>query len=150
MRSELKIRAPRHLVWSTLADLEGVSRWNPGIKSAECTTDNREGLGATRRCHMRPSGWMTETISEWQPERVIGFAIENAPPIKTGQARFVLSDSGDGAVTILEASFEYEVRFGPLGPVIDRLVVQRQFASAWPKAMEGLRLFAEDLSSTAA
>ena len=59
-----------------------------------------------------------------EPEQVIAFAIENAPPIRTGLARFILSD--DEAGTRLQATFDYEVRFGPLGPVIDRLIVHRQ------------------------
>jgi len=90
---------------------------------------------------MHPSGWMVESVTEWEPERAIAFAIENAPPIRTGLARFVLSD--DEAGTTLRASFDYEVRFGPLGPVIDRLVVHRHLSSAWNDGMEGLRRHVE-------
>ena len=135
--NDLLIRAPRHLVWETLADLEGVSQWNPSIDAAECISEVRRGLGARRRCYMHPSGWMVESVSEWEPEEVIAFTIENAPPIKTGLARFVLSD--DEAGTRLQATFDYEVRFGPLGPVIDRLVVHRHLSSAWNDGMDGLR-----------
>ncbi|MFW2383038.1 MAG: SRPBCC family protein [Acidimicrobiales bacterium] len=136
IRSDLTTPAPRHLVWGVLADLEGVSTWNPGIDSAECVSEIRNGLGARRRCYMHPSGWMVESVSEWEPETVIAFTIEDAPPLKSGLGRFVLADTASG--TRLTASFDYEVRFGPLGPVIDRLIVHRQLSAAWDEGMAGL------------
>ena len=148
IRSDLLIRGPRHLVWETLADLEGVSQWNPGIDAAECISDVRRGLGARRRCYMHPSGWIVESVSEWEPEEVIAFTIENAPPIKTGVARFVLSDDGPGLR--LRAAFDYEVRFGPLGPVIDRLVVYRQLSTAWNTGMTALVSHVEQLAGASA
>jgi uncharacterized protein YndB with AHSA1/START domain len=141
LKTDRVIRAPRQLVWETLADLEGVSAWNPAIDAAECISEVRHGLGARRRCHMHPSGWMVESVSEWEPERVIAFTIDNAPPIKTGLGRFVLSDDELG--TRLQASFDYEVRFGPLGPVIDRLIVHRQLSAAWDEGMAGLTRYLE-------
>jgi uncharacterized protein YndB with AHSA1/START domain len=137
MRTDVVIGAPRHLAWETLADLEGVSRWNPAVDAAECVSDQRRGIGALRRCYMHPSGWIVESVTEWEPDLVIAFAIENATPIRTGLARFVLSD--DQAGTRLQATFNYEVRFGPLGPVIDRQIVHRHLSSAWNDGMDGLR-----------
>ena len=145
MRTDMVIEAPRHLAWEALADLEVVSRWNPAIDGAECISDKRQGLGARRRCYMHPSGWMVESVTEWEPEQIIAFAIENAPPIRIGLARFVLSD--DEAGTRLQATFNYEVRFGPLGPVIDGLVVHRYLSSAWSDGMDGLRRHLEDGAS---
>ena len=92
MRTDIVVRAPRLMVWETLADLEGVSAWNPAIDAAECISDQRVGVGARRRCYMHPSGWMIESVSEWRPGEVIAFTVENAPPIKTGRARFVMSE----------------------------------------------------------
>ncbi len=146
MRTDLMIRAPRRLVWETLADLESVSAWTPAIDAAECISYQRTGLGARRRCYMHPSGWMIESISEWEPEELIAFTIDNAPPIKTGLGRFVLTDDPTG--TRLQASFDYEVRFGPLGPVVGRLIVHRQLSSAWNEGMAGLRRHVEELVNT--
>ena len=145
IQTNIVIGAPRYLAWEALADLEGVSRWNPAIDAAECISEQRQGLGARRRCYMHPSGWMVESVVEWEPEQIIAFAIENAPPIRTGLTRFVLSD--DEAGTRLQATFNYEVRFGPLGPVIDRLIVHRHLHSAWTDGMDGLRRYLEGQAS---
>ena len=145
IRTDMVIRAPLHQAWEVLADLEGVSRWNPAIDAAVCISEERRGLGARRRCYMHPTGWMVESVTEWEPDQVIAFAIENAPPITIGLTRFVLSD--DEAGTRLRATFNYEVRFGPLGPVIDRLVVHRHLSSAWNDSMDGLRKHLEEHAS---
>lgn len=139
--ADLLLDAPRWLVWDTLADLEGVGHWNPAIDRAECLSDRRQGVGATRRCWMHPSGWMTETVSEWEPMRRIAFTVDEATPLRGGLGRFVLSDTVGGSR--VRASFDYEMRFGPLGPVIDRLLVHRQLAAGWRAAMAGLQRHVE-------
>mgnify|MGYP001815503385 CR=1 FL=1 len=148
LHTEMTLPAPRDLVWATLADLEGVSVWNPSIEEAECISDQVTGLGARRRCRMRPSGWMTETVTEFELGRCIAFTVDKATPLKSGVGRFVLADSG--ADTSFVATFDYEIRFGPLGPVIDRLVVHRQHRSAWNDGMEGLRRHIDDLAQASA
>jgi len=142
LRSDVIIQAPRRLVWAALADLEAVSEWNPTVDRAECVSRRRQGIGARRRCYMHPSGWVVESVSEWEPVDSIGFTVEDAAPLRTGIGRFVLCEDGPG--TRLEATFDYEVRFGPLGPVIDRLVVRRNLSSAWSSAIAGLRDHVED------
>lgn len=144
LSTDTVLRADRSLVWATLADLEGVSTWNPAIDHAECTTEIRHGLGARRRCVMHPSGEMIESVTEWVPERCIAFTVDNAPPFKWAVGRFELDDVEDG--TRLAATFTYEVRYGPLGPVIDRLVVHRQLSAAWATGMAGLRHHVEHLA----
>ena len=134
-------------MWEVLSDLEGVAEWNPGIDRAECLADTRRGLGARRRCFMHPSGWMTETVTEWQSGELIAFSVEDAPPLKEGMARFMLTDHG--LHTRLEASFGYQVKLGPLGPVIDRLIVHRQLHTSWRQSIEGLRNHSESLARTA-
>ncbi|MEO1060954.1 MAG: SRPBCC family protein [Actinomycetota bacterium] len=141
LRADIVIAAPRTRVWDLLADLESVALWSPAVRAAECTSDRPRGLGAQRRCHMRPRGWLTETVTAWEPERLIELTVDQASPIKHGVGRFELSDHGRG--TRLRAGFLYEVRLGPLGPVIDRLVVHRQLSSSWEQAVQGLRGHAE-------
>ena len=57
MRTDMVIAAPWCLARETLADLEGVSQWNPTVDAAECVSDQRQGLGArgSGRCYMHPT-----------------------------------------------------------------------------------------------
>jgi uncharacterized protein YndB with AHSA1/START domain len=141
MQTEVVINAPRQLVWDALADIRSVVAWNPGIDDVECLSEETTGLGARRRCFTHPTGWMTESITEWQECSLVAFSIEDAPPLKNGVARFALSDENSG--TKLDAQFEYEVKLGPIGPVVDRLIVHRKLSAAWQQGIEGLRNYTE-------
>ena len=81
-------------------------------------------------------------VSEWEEGTCVAFSVEDATPLKNGVARFVLSDEVDG--TRVDARFDYEVKLGPLGPVIDRLIVHRQLVSAWQRGLDGLREYTQD------
>jgi uncharacterized protein YndB with AHSA1/START domain len=142
LRFDLRIDAPRRLVWGALADIEAVVKWHPGIADVECVSDMRGGVGARRRCYTHPTGWMTESITDWSEGELIVFTIDDAAPLKNGVVRFELSDVGDA--TWLESTFEYDVKLGPLGPVIDRLIVHRRLGESFGSGVEGLREYAEE------
>jgi NAD(P)-dependent dehydrogenase (short-subunit alcohol dehydrogenase family)/uncharacterized protein YndB with AHSA1/START domain len=144
LKTDLVIDAPRHMVWDALVDIEAVVTWNPGIDDVECISRMRSGVGATRRCYTHPTGWMTESVTAWVDRELIVFDIEDAAPLKNGTARYQLADERGG--TRLAASFDYEVKLGPLGPVIDRLIVHKQLGTAWNGALEGLKDFTETQS----
>jgi uncharacterized protein YndB with AHSA1/START domain len=141
MQTDLVINAPRQVVWDALSDIRSVVAWNPGIDDVECLSEHTTGLGARRKCFTHPTGWMTESITDWQEGRLIAFSIEDAPPLKNGVARFALSNENSG--TKLDALFEYEVKLGPIGPVVDRLIVHRKLLSAWRRGIDGLRNYTE-------
>ncbi|MCL1592734.1 MAG: SRPBCC family protein [Actinomycetia bacterium] len=138
---ETVITAPRYVVWDALADIRTVVEWNPGIDDVECLSDQVSGIGARRRCFTHPTGWMTESVVEWSVGSVVAFSVEDAPPLKNGLARIVLNDITSG--TSVDAVFDYEVKLGPLGPVIDRLIVHRQLTAAFERGLNGLRDYTE-------
>jgi hypothetical protein len=53
-----------------------------------------------------------------------------------------LRPSGDA--TEVEARAEYQLALGPLGPVMDRLMVQRQFGKMLERSLGGLQPYVED------
>jgi uncharacterized protein YndB with AHSA1/START domain len=141
LERELVIAAPRLMVWEALSEMKTVSEWNPSIDDVECLSDQISGLGARRRCFTHPTGWMTESVTEWEEGTRVVFSVDDAPPLKNGAAVFDLSDEMDA--TRVDARFDYEVKLGPLGPVIDRLIVHRQLLSAWQRGLDGLREYTE-------
>ena len=141
LRTDLVIDAPRHMVWDALSDIEAVVKWNPGIDDVECISKMRRGVGASRRCYTHPTGWMSESVTGWVERELSVFDIQDAAPLRNGTAQFLLSDENGG--TRLEATFEYEVKLGPLGPVINRLIVHKRLSAAWNSGLEGLQDFTE-------
>ena len=51
-----RIAAPVEMVWAALADIGSIADWNPGVVASHTTSDQAEGLGATRYCDLGRAG----------------------------------------------------------------------------------------------
>ena len=69
LRHHIRIEAPVEAVWKAVADLVAVQHYNRMVTSARFVSDRREGVGATRRCELKPKGWVEERVWEWSPPR---------------------------------------------------------------------------------
>lgn len=56
----IRIDAPSEKVWTILAALDALDRYDPGVIRSEIVTPTREGRGAARRCDLKPRGWFKE------------------------------------------------------------------------------------------
>ena len=134
------ISAERSVVWATLANLEGISAWNPNVSSASCDDAYGE-IGATRTCHFTRGGHIDEVVSEWVEGERIQFAIGSHGGIRSADMGTELTQVGN--TTVVRATIDYHVAFGPLGPVIDRVVMSRQMARMLDTALHGLKQYLE-------
>jgi len=141
---ELKrhIEAPRSDVWAVLADFPNVASWNGGVKKSFSTSDATDGVGAKRHCDLSPMGALEETVKVWEPEARMEISIDSAEglPIRAGLAKFVLQPSESG--TDVSVVYSYEPKFGFLGELMGRLMLDGQLT-------KGFTGFLKDLDRTA-
>lgn len=136
--SQVTIEAPRQRVWDLIADLEAVQEYNPGVQSAHLITEEAEGVGAGRHCELRPRGWVDEKIREWDAGRSYTIDIvESNLPIAGATAQFFFEEVEAG--TLVTVNFDYEVKYGALGRVLDRLMISRRFDRAVPAIIGGAK-----------
>ncbi len=136
------IDAPKAQVWEVLADLGSIAKWSPGVTASHCTSEAQRGEGATRHCDIEGMGgkpaYLEERAFDWREGE--GFKIdvyETNLPIKRNVVTFSLSESDDG--TIVEASPDYELKFGPIGSLMDKLMVRRRFEAGMEGLLAGLK-----------
>ncbi|MCH8269280.1 MAG: SRPBCC family protein [Acidobacteria bacterium] len=144
LSSEIRIKAPKEKVWAILADLGGIQNFHPGVKKSYYTSETKEGLGASRVCELIPMGKIEESVTEWREGEEITLAIfpkEKAPPFQTAHGRVALRQDGQG--TIVTLTVDYALKFGPLGSLMDVLMVRPQFRKAVPGVLAGLKHYAE-------
>jgi hypothetical protein len=112
-------------IWALLADLEAVQRYNPTVKTAAIDGVQRTGVGARRVCELAPTGRVVERVTHWEERRAIGLEVaESDWPIRF--MRWVTEvEARDGGSRITQR-LEYEVKFGPIGWLLDRLVMKRK------------------------
>ncbi len=141
--TEIRIDAPREKVWEVLADLGGIHKWNPGVSHSRSTSESSGGEWATRHCDLRnPSGYLEERAFDWREGE--GFKIdifESSFPIERNVVEFTLRADGDG--TIVTVTPDYRLKFGPIGALLDRLILGRQLRKGMENLLAGLKYHVE-------
>lgn len=129
-------------VWAVLADLEAVGHYNPGVRAVAIRGTQRSGVGAMRACELAPQGRVVERVTHWEEGRAVGLEVaESDWPIHF--MRWVTRLEPDGEGTRIAQELEYRVKFGPLGWVLDRLVMKRKLTATLDGVFAALAKHAE-------
>ena len=136
------IKAPQSAVWAVLADTGTMAEWNPGVVISRVTSDRAKGKGATRYCQMPGNAFVEERVVEWDPKNRITFrTIDSNLPFKTADVHFVLDPRG--SATLVTVTPEYTLQWGPLGWMMDLLMVRRMYRKGMLGLLAGLKLKVE-------
>jgi hypothetical protein len=128
IRHELRANCPPENVWALLADLEAVQRYNPTVRAAAVEGAQRTGVGARRACDLLPKGRVVEKVTHWEDGRAVGLEVaESDWPIHF--MRWVTRVEAHAGATRITQDLEYKVKFGPLGWLLDALVMKKKLTS---------------------
>ena len=142
LQHAIRVAASPEKVWAVLADLETVQHYNSGVKRAKYISAEREGVGASRHCDLNPKGWVKERVIAWEPRRAVTMELyESQWPLKFMRWRTELAP--DGAGTLITQQMEYQVKFGLLGGLLDRLVMRRKLDQTLAEVFVNLKRFIE-------
>ena len=113
-------------------------RYDPGVKKSEVVSEVKQGPGSARRCYLAPGGWFEERVAEWEPARAISFELFRCTlPVRRLEHRYTLT--ADGCATIVRQRMEYDLKFGPLGRLMDALVMRRKWDDGIKAFFAGLK-----------
>lgn len=136
------IDAPVSRVWEALADIGAIHEWNPGVKDARVTSEEPTGPGASRRCDLGGKNYLDELVVEWEEGRRLTMRIVDTNlPFKRADVRFHL-EPRDGTTTV-KVSPDYELKYGPLGSVLDALFARRAYEKGMRALLAGLKRHVE-------
>jgi uncharacterized protein YndB with AHSA1/START domain len=140
---QVTINAPQEKVWEVLADVGGIYKWNPGVSYSHSTSENDQGEGATRHCDLQNAGgYLEEKVIGWREGE--GYTIdvyESSLPIKRNVVEFLVRPEGDG--TLVKVTVDYELKYGPVGALIDTLIARRQYQKGFGELLAGLKYHVE-------
>ncbi len=142
LRHDITARCPPERVWAILADLEAVASYNPGVAAARVRGAARSGVGAERECDVKPSGRVVERVTVWEEGRAVGLEVVEStwPIVFMRWTTRVDPDAGGARIT---QELEYQVKFGPLGWLLDNLVMRRKLTSTLDEVFANLARTAE-------
>ena len=142
LTAEVHIDAPKEKVWEVLANLGDIYKWNPGVARSNWTSDQKQGVGASRHCDLQnPSGTLEERAIEWREGE--GYKIdvyESSLPLKN-TVEFAIEPEGAG--TRAYVTVDYRLKFGPVGALLDVLFVRRQMQKGFDQLLAGLKYHVE-------
>ena len=141
--NNVTINAPAEKVWSALTNLELLDRFDPGISKSEVLSDRRTGVGASRKCELRPKGWFKEKITEWQPQQSLAFELfECTLPVKSLRHRYTFTE--DNGKTRVQQVMEYRLKMGMFGKLMDFIMVRKKWDDGIKSFFSGLKSFVEN------
>lgn len=144
--AETRIAAPKEKVWEILANLGDVARFHPFVTRSYYHAGSRlEGVGASRVCEFGPDMAVRETAREWRQGEsyILGIEVLKGmkPPIRDFQGHLSVREAAGGCVARIE--MRYEPTLGPLGWIMDRLMIRPRYAKMLPGIAAGLKHYAE-------
>ena len=148
LHHEVRIQASIEAVWNAVSDLEAVRQYNPMVASVRLVSAERTGVGAARRCELKPKGQVEERVWKWVPLRAIGLEVAASDwPIVFMRWETTLEPERQS--TLVRQRMEYRLRFGPVGAVLDALVMRRKLDASVREVFASLKRYVEDGGNTA-
>ncbi len=142
LENSIRIKATPEKVWSVLGTLDALDKYDPGVKQSVVLNGVREGVGAARQCDLTPGGWFRERVTEWKPTTSLAFElVECTLPVKV--LRHSYRFHVDGAETVVTQRMEYELKFGPIGKLMDAMMVRRKWDDGIKGFFAGLKRHVE-------
>ena len=135
--NQIVIDAPVQQVWEVLADFGGVYRWAPSVTNSYSTSENSSGPEASRHCDIAGFGGIEEYITEWNEGHDFTYLATGVGPISEGHSTW--SVKAQGEKTLVYTEFSYGLRFGPIGALMNALILRRKVEQGLEKALEGLK-----------
>jgi ligand-binding SRPBCC domain-containing protein len=142
LENAIRIDATPEEVWSVLSSLDALDRYDPGVKRSEIVSESKEGPGAARKCDLVPGGWFKEQVAEWRPHESLSFELfECTLPVRRLTHRYTLTR--EGSSTFVRQRMEYELKFGPLGKLMDAVMVRKKWDAGVQGFLSSLKRYVE-------
>jgi carbon monoxide dehydrogenase subunit G len=138
VKAKRQIGASPDKVWAVLADFPNIAEWNSGVNRSYATSDATAGVGAKRHCDLAPMGALEETVTGWDEEKRMEIKIDSAArlPITHGHATLTLS--GADTATDVSVEYSYQPKFGFLGHLMGRFMLDGQFTKGFTSFLKDL------------
>lgn len=142
LTNTIHIEAPPEQVWEALTKLDALHEYDSGIAKSALRGDKRAGLGADRQCDIKAGGWFRERVTVWEPGQALEFTLYDCTlPVRQLRHHYTLRAENGG--TRVNQIQEYTLKYGPLGAVLDALVVRRKWDAGVKSFFAGLKRYVE-------
>lgn len=139
---QIKINAPKDQVYNTLSQIDNVDEWVDAVLSAEYVSGISHGAGATRECKLSDGSVVQETVTKAVDNQFIEMEmVQHNLPVDF----FVwkIETIADNNATLVRQTTRYQVKFGLIGVLLNRMAVKSSLDHTLKGAYEGLKPYIE-------
>jgi ribosome-associated toxin RatA of RatAB toxin-antitoxin module len=142
---EIEINASKEDVWNAIAKFGDISHTSPGVLKSYVTSEQQEGVGATRHCDFTMMGASAEEkVLEWnegESLKIGVYELKKLPGIKTMEANFKVKEI-DSNKTMLTATLEYSMK-NPLFNAMNSMMMKKMNTKNWNAVLAGHKKYIE-------
>ena len=143
LRTEIEIDASPERVWEVLADFGGVSNWAPTITESRSLTEANEGVGAERTCDHVKMGTLEERIVDWEEGERYAYIVTKGLPMPMKSLKNDWSTASANGATRVDLKMVFETKFGPLGRMMEAMLLRRMMRKEMAITLAGLKYHVE-------
>jgi hypothetical protein len=142
---KIEISASKADVWNAIANFGDICHASPSVLKSHVTSDQKEGVGATRHCDFAMMGASAEEkVLQWNEGESLTIGVyefKKLPGIKTMEAHFKVTEIGNNK-TLLTATLEYAMKH-PLFDLMNIMMMKGMNTKNWNTVLAGHKKYVE-------
>jgi ribosome-associated toxin RatA of RatAB toxin-antitoxin module len=125
--------------WALISDVSTVQKWHPKVDTSPVLSESSVGIGATRRCNFYDGTSVVEEVVDQEPGKFLKVELsEFSMPLSSASAELGLRSLSSDR-TEVSISMEYETKFGPIGWVMDAVMMKSMMGKVFEQVLDGLK-----------
>ena len=143
LKNEILIDAPIDKIWASLSNIEDLEKYDPTVARSFALTKTTSGLGAARRVEMKDGkNWFEEKVTRWVPDQALTYEL-TACSFPVHRLSHTYTFEREGRRIRVKQVMSYQVKFGWLGHIMDKLMIRKRSDAGIKKFMSGLKAYTE-------
>ena len=141
---EIEIDSSKEEVWKAIANFGDICHGSPGVLKSYVTSEQQEGVGATRHCDFAMMGATAEEkIIAWKEGESLSievYELNKMPGIKTMKADFSVRTENNK--TVLRADLHYDMK-NAFFNMVNSLMMKKMNSKNWNTVLAGHKKYIE-------
>ena len=141
---EIEINASKENVWKAIAKFGDICHASPGVLKSHVTSEQQEGVGATRHCDFAMNGAPAEErVIQWEEGESLTievYDLKKMPGIDKMEAKFSVRTENNK--TILRADLIYSMK-NVLFDAMNSMMVKKMNTKLWNSVLAGHKRYIE-------
>ncbi len=131
------VNGPIDKAWAAISKMGAVEDWHPNVAHATVLSEHDTGIGASRRVEFHDGRSVVETVIEESERQFTTVEMTEAPMMKRALVTIRTAERSPDT-TDVTFSIDYGLQFGPVGWLLDAVMMRRMFGKVFGVALDGL------------